>query len=254
MEEGLKLYPPFKGFGMKMIEFGLKEPALFKALFHSSHPEWTYDEFLRNQMKMDRLVPYVISSFDVDEKEARWMIGNIFLHVCGMIDLQNSGAFMAMREEEMSHYLGSLVRGMLLHIKTPSDERTRIMPGEVKEIGSLNEYLKGKKNVIVGYGPEKEIYQLRIDAILYFEAVGEKVFAYTKSNVYEIKHRLYQVEEKLKAYGFIRISKSMLINASKIASIASEGGGRGRIHMTNGESVIASRAYYGKVKEMLDYD
>lgn len=102
----------------------------------------------------------------------------------------------------------------------------------------------GDANKITGYGEHRELYRISTDEILYFEAVGEKVFAYTEQEIYEIKNRLYQIEEKVNAYDFTRASKSMLVNTDRILSIASISGSRGKIMMDNGEAVIASRMYY----------
>ena len=102
----------------------------------------------------------------------------------------------------------------------------------------------GDANKITGYGEHRELYRISTDEILYFEAVGEKVFAYTEQEIYEIKNRLYQIEEKVNAYDFTRASKSMLVNTDRISSIASISGSRGKIMMDNGEAVIASRMYY----------
>lgn len=102
----------------------------------------------------------------------------------------------------------------------------------------------GDANKITGYGEHKELYRISTDEILYFEAVGEKVFAYTEQEIYEIKNRLYQIEEEVNAYDFTRASKSMLVNTDRISSIASISGSRGKIMMDNGEAVIASRMYY----------
>lgn len=102
----------------------------------------------------------------------------------------------------------------------------------------------GDANKITGYGEHRELYRISTDEILYFEAVGEKVFAYTEQEIYEIKNRLYQIEEKVNSYDFTRASKSMLVNTDRISSIASISGSRGKIMMDNGEAVIASRMYY----------
>ena len=85
----------------------------------------------------------------------------------------------------------------------------------------------GDANKITGYGEHRELYRISTDEILYFEAVGEKVFAYTEQEIYEIKNRLYQIEEKVNSYDFTRASKSMLVNTDRISSIASISGSRG---------------------------
>ena len=42
----------------------------------------------------------------------------------------------------------------------------------------------GDANKITGYGEHRELYRISMDEILYFEAVGEKVFAYTEQEIY----------------------------------------------------------------------
>ena len=45
------------------------------------------------------------------------------------------------------------------------------------------------------------------------------VFAYTADSVYEIKGRLYQVEDKVKRRTICRVSKTMLVNVEHITSV-----------------------------------
>lgn len=123
--------------------------------------------------------------------------------------------------------------------------------GESKGTGKPGRVYYGKEKIIIGYSADREMFQIRLDAVLYFEAVGEKVFAYTKRHVYEIRQRLYQVEEQVKPFAFVRASKSLLVNIKKIASVMPESGGRGRLQMVNGEAVIASRAYYKNITDTL---
>lgn len=250
LEAGLKMFPPFKGFGMKFIQFAIDEPDMYRCLFMQNH-EMSYTEFLVKQMEMEKIIPYITRSLDLNEPDARWLFKNMVIYTHGMASLfVNSTCIMT--EEEIGRNLGSVCRGLLMQLKAPKDDRVSLIPKkESEEIGSLEEYVKGKKNVIIGYGEDREMFQIRLDAILYFEAVGEKVFAYTKGNVYEIKQRLYQVEEKTDIFSFIRISKSVLVNLKRVVSISPDEGGRGRIKLTNGENIIASRAYYKNVSESL---
>ena len=57
--------------------------------------------------------------------------------------------------------------------------------------------------------------------VLYFESVDDHTFLYTADNVYEIKHRLYELENSLSDRDFIRISKSQIVNIHKIKSLQS---------------------------------
>lgn len=79
--------------------------------------------------------------------------------------------------------------------------------------------------------------------IYYFEAVDNKVFAYCKQSVYEVKERLYQLEEVIEELPFMRISKSMIVNTGKILHISPALGGRFEAVLENDEKVIISRLY-----------
>ena len=59
---------------------------------------------------------------------------------------------------------------------------------------------------------EHGICTIAASDIYYFEAVDNKVFAYCKQSVYEVKERLYQLEEVIEELPFMRISKSMIVN------------------------------------------
>ncbi|MBE5961871.1 MAG: LytTR family transcriptional regulator [Lachnospiraceae bacterium] len=59
--------------------------------------------------------------------------------------------------------------------------------------------------------------QIKKEDILYVEAVGKFGFAYTKQDIYQMKSRLYEVEEQFYNNFFIRCSKSVLVNLNKLS-------------------------------------
>lgn len=95
------------------------------------------------------------------------------------------------------------------------------------------------------------IHLLAPEEIYYFEYVDQKVFAYGKTKVYEIKNKLYELEEQLPKTDFIRVSKSCILNLNKIGSLAPSLGGRFEAKLKNGEKVIISRQYVAVLKEVL---
>lgn len=250
IEAGLKMFPPFKGFGMKFVQFAIDEPEMFR-LLHMQNDELPYNQFIDRVFRTDKVLPYVCASLELNETDARWLFHNMCTYAYGLgVMFANSSCVMT--EEEIGRALGGVFRGLLMELKAPADERIAMMPSENPvNHGSFEEYVKGKKNVIIGYGEDREMFQIRLDAVYYFEAVGENVFAYTKANVYEIKQRLYQVEEAVKAFSFERASKSLLVNLKKVMSVAPDSGGRKSIKLINGECVIASRAYCNNVEMRL---
>lgn len=87
--------------------------------------------------------------------------------------------------------------------------------------------------------------------IYYFETVDNKVFAYCRQSVYEVKERLYQLEEVIEELPFMRISKSMIVNIEKILHISPALGGRFEAVLENDEKVIISRLYVPILKNRL---
>lgn len=76
------------------------------------------------------------------------------------------------------------------------------------EFEDIKNYCLAKGAFLTGYAKASSQQQVCIKDILYVEAVDEKIFAYTKKDVFEIKRRLYELEADLVPYKFIRCSKS----------------------------------------------
>ena len=87
--------------------------------------------------------------------------------------------------------------------------------------------------------------------IFYFEAVDNKVFLYLEKDVYETKQKLYELEELFRGTDFVRVSKSVILNLSKVKSLSPAFNGRFEATMKNGEKLIVSRAYVPALKEKL---
>ena len=87
--------------------------------------------------------------------------------------------------------------------------------------------------------------------VLYFDSVDRKTFAYTKSEVYEMPLRLYELEGKLPR-DFFRASKSSIINIGEIKSILPDFGGRIEVTLTTDEKLMVSRQYAHDLKTKLE--
>lgn len=118
---------------------------------------------------------------------------------------------------------------------------------EIKDIYSYV-LTKGKELSGVENG---RICRFRLEDVCYFEALDEKVFAYTKSHVYEQKIRLYEAEEAYREHHFVRCSKSMVLNLMQLDGISPALNGRFFAHMKNGEKIIISRQYVPKLKQIV---
>lgn len=107
----------------------------------------------------------------------------------------------------------------------------------------MNHQLTARKN--------DETFLLDIADVIYIESVDRKCFIYTSDEIYESDFRLYELEQQLEEYGFVRVSKSFLIHLQKIHSLKADINRRIRITMSNGEQIMASRQYANELKKRL---
>jgi DNA-binding LytR/AlgR family response regulator len=87
--------------------------------------------------------------------------------------------------------------------------------------------------------------------ILYFESVDKNCFIYKKDCFYETSLKLYEIEEMLTEMGFIRVTKSQIVNIAKIESLCPDFGGRIEIILENGYKLVASRQYSKLLKKRM---
>ena len=93
------------------------------------------------------------------------------------------------------------------------------------------------------YQDEKE-YLCSISDILYFEAMGGKVYAHTRQQVLETKNKLYELADMLSGSSFVQISKSTIVNVSFVQSIEPEFSGNYTASLHNHETLTISRKYF----------
>lgn len=103
---------------------------------------------------------------------------------------------------------------------------------------------------LTGYMNEK-IVRLNYQEIYYFEANENRVFAYYPSDVYEVKYKLYELEELFAPLDFVRCSKSLIVNMEKIEYLSPLFSGKLEAHLKNGEKVVISRQYVRSLKSKL---
>jgi len=109
--------------------------------------------------------------------------------------------------------------------------------------------LKAQSNMLVAY-INNDIHRLNSSDVFYFEAVDKKTFIYCESEVYESKLKLYELDE-MEMSDFFRISKSVIVNLSKIKTLSPSFSGRVEALLTNKERVIISRQYVSELKKAL---
>ncbi len=106
-------------------------------------------------------------------------------------------------------------------------------------------FLTGSRNNTYRIIPVKDI--------LFFRADGNYVYAVTAEYVYEIKYRLYELEEKFRHGNFIRTGKSYIVNIMKVREIIPWFGSRLLLRIKDSDHRIeVSRNYIKSFKQYLE--
>ncbi len=87
--------------------------------------------------------------------------------------------------------------------------------------------------------------------IYYLDHIDRKLFAYTKNGVYRLMTTLAACEEQLWNYGFVRVSKSNLINIFKIKQLKPDLNMKVYASFDNGERICINRSYKKSFTEYL---
>lgn len=143
---------------------------------------------------------------------------------------------------------------MKIIIETPEpgqeDEiiiRCASLDGQLLE---LIQALKSGRHRLSAYS-DKGITMLELKDVYYFESVDNKVFAYCEKQVFEVRRKLYELEAELAGTDFLRISKSTIVDLSRIEHLTPSLSGRVEAKLKNGEKIMISRQYVGDLKKRL---
>ena len=87
--------------------------------------------------------------------------------------------------------------------------------------------------------------------ICYFDTQENKVLLITEEGVYETPLKMYEIEEKFKNSGFVRVSRYSIINLRKVAYLEPLFNGRMVAVMKNNDTVVITRLYIQAIKTIL---
>ncbi len=119
---------------------------------------------------------------------------------------------------------------------------------EINDI--LNTLSSKTPEVITGfYNDLAEI--LSPDDIIRIYAEDGKIFASVNSKEYILRQRLYELEEQLNKYSFVRISNSEIINLKKVRNFDLSLSGTICVTLSDGTATYVSRRYVSKIKKVL---
>lgn len=120
------------------------------------------------------------------------------------------------------------------------------------EIMSIREALINLMEMKIKVVKEQESRLVATSQIIRIYSANKKVYVRTKDDYcYEVKDRIYTLEEQLKDKDFVRISNSELVNVNEIEKLDMSSAGTIKMHMKNGDVTYVSRRYVSKIKKVL---
>lgn len=151
VEEGLRMTPPMKGFGVQYIRFAMEEHNLFSLLFMQKREGFKMVDFIVTEGHYERIIEAAQTDFSLNREQAELLYHIMFTYAHGIATMSATGAC-SFSLEEIAQMLGMTCRSMLIGMKMPKDEREKTMPqlgGSMQ--GSVESYMmvavcENKKN------------------------------------------------------------------------------------------------------------
>lgn len=117
---------------------------------------------------------------------------------------------------------------------------------------AVEEALRGEAELVLLLGGAEHF--IAKNDVLFFESMEGKVYAHTADHMYLAPHKLFELEAIMPST-FVRVSKSVIVNITKISSLRREVVGNGELTFRGSEKkTYFSRAYYKllhyKIEEM----
>ena len=127
---------------------------------------------------------------------------------------------------------------------------TSAMTDEVNRVVNYISNLKNTSFMITGQKDGK-IELLDQENIIRLYAENGKMFAKLDQATYQIRLRLYELEERLDNDKFARISNSEIVNLKRVKGLDLSFAGTICMELGNGEVSYVSRRYVSKIKKKL---
>lgn len=122
------------------------------------------------------------------------------------------------------------------------------MTEEVSEI--VKRLSEEREQTIAGF-KDDIVEVLEQDSLFRVYASNGKVFAKTGHGEYQLRLRLYELEQRLDRRSFVRISNSEIINLKKVKGFDLSFSGTICVMLTDGTVTYVSRRYVSKIKQIL---
>lgn len=123
--------------------------------------------------------------------------------------------------------------------------------GMTDELSALVSKLTGRSPSVLSGGREGKVQVIPEEDLIRVYASGGRVFAVTEKGEYTLRHRLYEMEERLDGGRFVRVSNSEIIHLQKVDHFDLSVTGTIQVVFSDGTVTYVSRRYVAKIKKIL---
>lgn len=144
--------------------------------------------------------------------------------------------------------------GLKINVEIQEDLEDTVVIIKCKEHNALVDRLVAALRIMdrqITVLHEGNMTVLDLEKILYIESVDRKCFIYTAEKLYESCNKLYELEQQLEQYLFVRINKACIVNLKNVESIKTYIDRRLLMTLMNGEQLVVSRQYAEGIKVLL---
>ena len=120
-----------------------------------------------------------------------------------------------------------------------------------EEIHDIVKKLSENVPLIISGSKDQKVEVLEETDLIRIYANSGKVYAVTSKGEYTLRLRLYEIEERLNPFQFVRISNSEIINLKKVNHFDLSFTGTICVKLSNGTTTYVSRRYVSKIKKIL---
>ncbi|MGA2003138.1 MAG: LytTR family DNA-binding domain-containing protein [Terriglobales bacterium] len=148
---------------------------------------------------------------------------------------------------------GERIKAALDHVR--AGQQTQLLSADIQRrlANLLTEHeLRGRRNERISVKSDGEITFLAAEEIDWIESAGNYVTLHIGNKTKFLRETLSAMEKKLASHGFVRISRSTVVNTAKIKAMRSSQYGDYKIQLLDATELTLSRGYRESFFELVD--
>lgn len=128
---------------------------------------------------------------------------------------------------------------LVIHEATSKVSLVDLSMNELERVIKANE----EKGLILHGKTSLGSVRLFSEDVHVIESFGNLVMTTYKGKEVRFDLKLFELEDQLNDYGYVRVSKSMIVNTHHIEAVSSSFNAKLRLHLSNGTFVDVNRSY-----------